>query len=84
MKVSEIRSGVKEEIAWRLSTQWKVFKLALFYMRKGIMNGVGLQKTSFLCSMNVSQNSSSREKDLGAGKTAQLVKYLINKHEDLS
>lgn len=48
------------------------------------MNGVGLQKTSFLCSMDISQNSSSRGKDLGAGKkTAQLVKYLINKHEDL-
>lgn len=60
------------------------FKLALFYMRKGIMKGVGLQKTSFLYSMDVSQNSSSRGKDLGAGRTAQLVKCLINKHEDLS
>lgn len=41
-------SDAKEEIVSSLSTHWEVFKLTLFYMGKGTMNGVRLQKpTSF-------------------------------------
>lgn len=48
------------------------------------MNGVELQKTSFLCSMDVSQKFFIKKKGFGGWEDSSAGKVLVNKHEDLS